>query len=275
MNFSVSDGQAAYHVKLNEDPRKLAAWLRASERLAAHYRAPRCFGPLELAGRFGAVFESLPGSTPDRNISAPVLDEIFSLFGQMHRDRALAEILGSTSRPARDTLLAYHLPICEEDLREIEPAAPLPFVSRADVQWMWAEAHAVREQATRSAAFDESVSAPIHGDLWFGNILVDGARWWVIDWDDLKIGDPAHDFSLILVSELGNSGPIAKRLSGQSAAFMERFDLYTRAALLTFVIDPLADWIEAEQFPEVRDAARRHREDLHRWAITSYRALYV
>ena len=33
---------------------------------------------------------------------------------------------------------------------------------------------------------------------WYGNVLLDGDRWWITDWDDLKIGDPAHDLSMIL-----------------------------------------------------------------------------
>ena len=139
---------------------------------------------------------------------------------------------------------------------------------------MRAETDFLRRVALESAAFDEPVSSAIHGDLWFGNVLIDNDRWWIIDWDDLKIGDPAHDMSLILFTALDNSRSASRWLSDRDAAFAERFQLYARAALLTFVIDPIADWIFAESFPDVRDASRAHREALHRWALARYRNLY-
>ena len=73
---------------------------------------------------------------------------------------------------------------------------------------------------------------------------------------------------------MDDSAAIARWLHGRSPAFLERFEVYARAALLTFVIDPIADWVEAEFFPGVRDAARAHREALHRWALVRYRMLY-
>jgi aminoglycoside phosphotransferase (APT) family kinase protein len=133
----------------------------------------------------------------------------------------------------------------------------------------------LRTRALGNAAFDEPVSSPIHGDLWFGNVLVDRDRWWIIDWDDLKIGDPAHDLSLILFTTLGEGIDVSRWFQQRDAAFVERFRLYCRAALLTFIVDPLADWITAEQFPAVRDQARIDRETLHRWALERYRQLYL
>jgi Ser/Thr protein kinase RdoA (MazF antagonist) len=274
MNFAVLDGRSAYHVKLSETPGQLSAWMGCAERLAAKYRAPRLLARMEIAGRQGAVFERLPGETPDRSMTTPVFDEIVALLNVLHGDAELAALLDGAARSARNTLLDYHITMCEEDLDEMDGSLPLPFVDGAAVTWMREEMHALRRLALSSTAFDAPVSSPIHGDLWFGNVLVDGARWWIIDWDDLKIGDPAHDLSLLLFTEIDGPAAAARWLRGRDAAFTERFHLYARAALLTFVIDPIADWIAAQEFPDVRNEARRHREALHRWALDRYRAMY-
>jgi aminoglycoside phosphotransferase (APT) family kinase protein len=275
MNFAIYDGQSSYHLRFRRTREDLSAWLRNSARLAERYRAPRLLGEIELAGRGGAVFERLPGKTPDRTISLQVLDEIVATLSDLHADRELNGLAVGTPSPARKTFVDYHMVMCEEDLKEIKAAAPLPFVDNAGVDWMLSETRRLRELASVSAAFDEAVSSPIHGDLWYGNVLVDVKRWWIIDWEDLKIGDPAHDLSLLLFPFLNLSGgnDPSRWLQGRSAAFMERFQLYARAALWTFVVDPLADWIEADSFPEVRDTTRTHREDLHRWALARYLAL--
>jgi hypothetical protein len=231
-------------------------------------------GQIEVGGRYGIVLERLPGVSPPPPTPHHTLREIVSTLNALHKDRELAALIGGASCPARDAILQYHIPMCDDDLDSIEPALPLPFVDRAMGTWMRAETASLRSKALQSAAFDELVTSPIHGDLWFGNVLVQGDAWWIIDWDDLKIGDPVHDLSLILFPSLGSAHSAEAWLGARDAAFMERFDLYTRAALLTFVIDPLADWIEAESFPEVRDAARAHREQLHRWALERYVELY-
>ena len=274
MNFVVHDGQSFYHLRFRRTPDDLSAWLRTSPRLAERYSAPALLGEIEVAGRCGAVFERLPGKTPDRTIPLHVLDEIVSTLSQLHEDRDLFDLPGVAAAPARKTFVDYHMAMCEGDLEEIERAVPLPFVDKSAVDWMRSETRRLWELALHSAAFDEEVSSPIHGDLWYGNVLVDGNRWWIIDWEDLKIGDPAHDLSLLLFQDLDNRSAPARWLHGRSAAFMERFQLYARAALWTFVVDPLADWVEADSFPEVRDAARAHREDLHRWALARYLELY-
>jgi len=105
-------------------------------------------------------------------------------------------------------------------------------------------------------------------------VLVEPQRFWIIDWDDLKIGDPAHDLSLLSFTALSNPVVTPSWIDSTDAALAERFPLYAQAALLTFVIDPLADWITAEEYPEVRDAARQHRQDLHSWAMQRYRQFY-
>lgn len=274
MNFTVKDESLSYHLKLNKTAEELAPWIRSADRLASTYRAPRLLGQIDIAGRYGAVFERLPGETPTGSPPLGVLDGIVAMCGGLHQDSELSSRLGGDAYPARRTLLDYHIAMCEEDLDEIEGSLPLPFVSKELGAWMRDETMALRMRALRSAAFDEPVSSPIHGDLWFGNVLVDGDRWWIIDWDDLKIGDPAHDLSLILFTTISDNFD-ARWLELHHAAFIERFQLYCQAALLTFVVDPLADWITAEEFPAVRDQARVDREALHRWALGRYRQLYL
>ena len=101
----------------------LSAWMGAAERLAEMYRAPRLLGQIELAGRHGAIFEHLPGRSPVTATPALVLDEIVLLLNRLHGDLELAGLLGGNLRPARDTLLGYHLEMFDADLDEIEPAS--------------------------------------------------------------------------------------------------------------------------------------------------------
>jgi aminoglycoside phosphotransferase len=270
MNFAVGDGRLAYHVKLRSQRDRLAAWARASSRLTERYSAPRLFAEIEIGGCHGLVFERLPGENPAHSAPDFVLEEIVPLLGALHSDRRLAALLGGGGQPARQSFTEYYLHMLDGDLDVIEQAAPLPFVDASAIAWMRLETDDLRERASRLAAFDETVDNAIHGDLWFGNILVDAARWFIIDWDDLKIGDPAHDLALILFTANDPRACAGPR----NAAFAERFALYVRAALLTVVVDPLADWIEAEQFPNVCDSARAHREGLHRWALGLYRERY-
>lgn len=50
--------------------------------------------------------------------------------------------------------------------------------------------------------------------------------------------------------------------------------LYFRAKLLDEVIDVLADYIEAEEFPEVKQQTQIRAREIHQRAIQEYRKLY-
>lgn len=113
----------------------------------------------------------------------------------------------------------------------------------------------------RAAA--DHAPALVHGDLWYGNLLVgdDGGRLaGILDWENVALDDPAQDFATLMHS---------------GEAFTQAvMDAYERA---DGVLDPalldraLCHWefreltgialaIEAGDEPETRDAARKLRE---------------
>jgi Ser/Thr protein kinase RdoA (MazF antagonist) len=48
-------------------------------------------------------------------------------------------------------------------------------------------------------AFAEPLRSPVHADLWLNNIQWAGREsWHLLDWDDVRIGDPAADLATLL-----------------------------------------------------------------------------
>ena len=54
----------------------------------------------------------------------------------------------------------------------------------------------------------------------------------------------------------------------------ERLDLYTRAILLDWVIDPLADYLDADQAPQHARRVRAQERQEHLGALARYQARY-
>ena len=177
----------------------------------------------------------------------------------------------------------------DEDLLSIVGDLP-PFVPLSLLDWMMGETRELEGLARDLPAFQQPAGAPIHGDLWPGNILVTpDERFFIIDWDDLFLGDPALDYSILLGPLLLN-GPFRKndpfRKNGAlsqteiehllpgGADFRERFNLYLRALLLDQVIDSLADWVEAAFAPQHQSDLRSAKERAHQEALALYRQLY-
>ena len=277
-SLQVRDGRAALHVKLattREGQAALRRWHRLDALLRRH-RAPPILGWIDVGMAAGLVFPLLEGvvPAPSAEVTRVVLDQLQGLWG----DEALAEKLGEGAAPtAADCYRGtYHDRFCA-DLDAIEGDPP-PFVSGADLCWMRDEAARLERQVRDSPAFAETMSTPIHGDLWLNNVLwQDGRSWWLLDWDDLRPGDPALDVATL-------TGPTAEDLRplkhlDQAEAVLKgparaRLELLGRASLLDWVIDPLADWIEAAAAPVDLGAVRAGKERVHRGALALYRELY-
>jgi Ser/Thr protein kinase RdoA (MazF antagonist) len=126
---------------------------------------------------------------------------------------------------------------------------------------------------------DIELASPIHGDLWLNNILwEDGDSWHILDWDDLQIGDPAMDLAMLTGPTSLDLAPL-KRVDGfrgvVSASVMERLRILGQAALLDWVIDPRADWIDAGLAPGVQGAVREKKQRVDTTALELYHTLYA
>ena len=277
-SLQVRDGRAALHVKLATTAKGQAAlhrWHRLDDLLRRH-RAPPILGWIDVGMAAGLVFPLLDGvvPAPSAGVTRGVLDQLQGLW----RDEALAEELveGAAVTAADCYVGTYHDRFCA-DLDAIE-ADPPPFVGEAGLSWMRDEAARLEREVWDGPAFAERVTTPIHGDLWLNNVLwQDGGSWWLLDWDDLQVGDPALDVATLTGPTADDLRPL-KHLDQAEAVLKgrawDRLAVLGRASLLDWVIDPLADWIEAAAAPIDLAAVRAGKERVHRGALALYRELY-
>ncbi|MBL8980539.1 MAG: aminoglycoside phosphotransferase family protein [Gemmatimonadetes bacterium] len=274
-SFHLSDGQRRYHLKLStdaEDQDALRRWFTHGATLEG-YRAPVVIDWVEIDGAAGLLFPYLEGRVPE--LTDEVVDEVLGALANLWNDRSLAAALprDQSLTAAQAFRESFHRRFLE-DLAGIRVAPP-PFVDAALIAWLDAEVASLADQVANHAAFVEPLDQPVHGDLWLNNILwVDRTRWWLLDWDDLRIGDPAMDVAAFLGPTATDPTPL-KRLErvhhllspGQRA----RLPLLGQATLLDWVIDPLSDWIDATTSPTHLLEVRAEKERVHRQALETYR----
>ena len=159
----------------------------------------------------------------------------------------------------------------------VAPNLP-PFVSLDLLDWMMGETRELEGLARDLPAFHQPAGSPTHGDLWPSNVLVTGGgEWYIIDWDDLALGDPALEYS-ILLGPLWRQGKMSQAeiegLLPDNPDFRQRFNLCLRALVLDEVIDTLADWVESDFAPDHQVKVRAEKERIHRDSLNLYRELY-
>ena len=273
-NFTVASTSARWHCKLVH--REAVAGHRRSwelrELLADRYAAPRMLVWIELEGALcGTVSEHVPGRRADRAADAALWPVVHALACDLHADAELAHVLGTPggAGTCREYLESTWLGMLEADIAETRPheSAP-PFVDRTFWEWAVEEVDRIRRLAARAAAFDEPADAPVHGDLHDANVLVGPDSWWIIDWDDLELGDPAKDLADWWYGMEGAMPSFPPFLAA-------RLPLWRRTRLLVDVVDPLADWAEARVAPpDVRERMRGASREVHDAALRRYLDTY-
>jgi len=72
--------------------------------------------------------------------------------------------------------------------------------------------------------FRSDIHVPVHMDYNLGHVLIDGERSWLIDYDDIKHGDPAWDIGKVLTfSVLNNENPEVSNGEELREAFKEEY----------------------------------------------------
>jgi Ser/Thr protein kinase RdoA (MazF antagonist) len=164
-----------------------------------------------------------------------------------------------------------------EDLRGIRASRP-PFVGEDLLRRLEVEVELMSQHVASADAFGEPLTKPVHGDLWLNNILwVSRNDWYLVDWDDIRIGDPAADLASLLGPTGADPRPLKllDHVDGVlTSVERERLPLLGRATLLDWVIDPLSDWIDAGTAPEHEHAVRAEKQRIHTRALACYEALY-
>jgi fructosamine-3-kinase len=284
-SFRITDGETHFFLKLTDDPhgrRALERWRHHARRLEREYRAPAMVDwiDLEPTAFAGALFEWLDGEVPGA-LSPGLAAEVAGVLSRLHADETLARDLGVQGVPV-GTCAGYYLNTYHdrfrEDLRYVRRHRP-GFVSEARLAWMRHEAEALAARVRTSRAFQGLADRPTHGDCWLHNLLLtrEGA-WHLLDWDDLGPGDCLVDWAMLF----GPSATALRHVNPNDVspfvplndALRERLAVYAQASLLDWVIDPLADWIDADRMPEITGVMREAKRDVHERAVEAYRSRF-
>jgi hypothetical protein len=284
-SFTITDGETTYHLKLADDEWSLACleqWRELNELLTQEYRAPRMLDWIEIAGTgfTGALFEHIPGKPLELVAQPRLRQEVLDLLTRLHSDSRLASQLAEEEEipNCADYFISVYIDRFDADLLTVAGELP-PFVSLDLLNWMMGETRELEGLARDLPAFQHPASVPTHGDLWTNNVLVTPTRdWYIIDWDDLALGDPALEYAIFL-GPLWRDGELStgevEALLPADPALRERLRLCLRAFLLDEVIDTLADWVECTFAPELVEQVRSAKAQAHRQALELYRQRYA
>jgi aminoglycoside phosphotransferase (APT) family kinase protein len=280
----IADGRA-YHLKLSGDAhsrRGLERWRALGDRLADAYRAPTMRGWLRVEGTpfAGPLFDWIDGARPAA-VEGAVREGAVEAVRRLHADRGLAAALaelGDGTISCREAYLDTYHDRFVEDLKIVR-AEPPPFIDAGLADWLAAEADALAETVAASQPFAAAADAASHRDLWLDNLMVTGdGELFILDWDEMGLGDPMMDWAMLF-------GPTRERVRPAPVSRLtrlpvteperERLRLYARASLLDWIIDPLADWVDAAREPQHGAAVRESNQRVSQKALTLYRELYV
>jgi hypothetical protein len=277
-SYRITDARKKYHLKVSTSPEgraSLARW-KALGSLLERYHAPPVLDWVDLGPAAGLLFPFVAGEPPV--LRGEVVDELLAVLLHLSADDELREhLIPGHSSTAKEAYLTSFHDRFTEDLRGIRNSRP-PFVTCDLVDWLEQEAESLASAVREAPAFAEPLTSPVHGDLWLNNVLwVSRARWHLLDWDDVRIGDPVADLASLLGPTAQDLRPlkmqprVAQRLTVNQR---ERLAFLGRATLLDWVIDPLSDWIDAGVAPVHKREVREEKERVHRLALTLYRQLF-
>jgi len=278
-SFEVSDGAVRYHLKLSEDADRLRAFHDTHEILERRYHAPALLRWIELPelGYKGLLQRHVDGRTSSFQNDIGLLPQLIQTADRLHRDAELRGYLAATGLPRSrlDYFVETFIDRFTIDLEGIEAERPA-FISEPLLLWMQDEVRRLCEAAALVTGFHELALDAVHGDLHEGNILVAGDDWFIVDWDDLSLGDPALEFAILLWPVVYATGRPWQsfELPSMDMDFGERIAVCLRAQLLNDVIDTLSDYIDARIVPERTAEIQNVKRREHERALELYQRLW-
>lgn len=253
LSFEVLVGRDRLWAKVAADDQEdvaLRTWASLAGILAERHGAPPVLEVLDVAGRTGLLFPYVDAAVANRVTIRERYAEVQALLDGLHADRELVDALGEPTTSAavfRDVWVSRF----EADLLIIEG-----HVAPDLYQYLAVEVAALADLID---SFDEPVHAAMHGDPWHENVLFGPDRVWLLDWEELSVGDPVIDDAILLMDARGADG--AHWPAG------ERHDAAHRALMLDAVVDQAADWVENSD-----PAIRAHKESAYLDGLDAYRA---
>ena len=279
-HFAISDGTAAYHLKLARTPDHLARlrkWFSLRELLHDKHRAPRIVAWVDVPGSdfSGLLCDHVHGRVWEYGARPDLAPNVIALVQRLHEDLELKSALRRLT-PAGDCRDYYNgvwRRRIRRDLKVIKAQLPA-FVAAEALRWMREEGLRIEAEIGGMQAFSHPADSPVHGDLWPGNILVtDDGQVRIVDWDDLALGDPALEYAVLLDPVIGPEprASLQELLPFEpDEAFIQRFEMCLRAQRLYVPIEAAAEYIEAAEAGAAHDGLRDEKEALHRDGLRAY-----
>jgi Ser/Thr protein kinase RdoA (MazF antagonist) len=269
LTFCVTTPAGRWWVKVARnaaDEDDLRRWAGVADCLATRHHAVPVVSQSHPGARLALRFTYLNAVCASRTDLAERIVELLAITRELHQDHELAARLG----PPRSAGECFRSIWVRRLLADLEVLAGV--IDTATVQWMHSQIMAI-EKVSRRSEFNLAVQSPIHGDLWHENVMIDNGgthRLWLLDWDDLAVGDPIADDAILLHDALG---PDPDRWLSirplRDWREQRRMQAAAHAVLLDEVIDVLADAMVADR-PDVAATKRAQHEE----AMRQYRELY-
>ena len=204
---------------------------------------------LAVDGRTALLFHYLDAPVATRATLRERYDEAAAVLAGLHEDRGLAALLGSPTTTG-DCFREVWLTRFEADLDIIEG-----FVAKDLHAYLTDEVDALGILVDE---LDEPVHAAVHGDPWHQNWLIAPDRLWLLDWEDLSVGDPAVDDAVLRYDGVGTD---PHHWPDEPVHTVAR-----RLLMLEAVVDVAADWVE-----NTDPLVRRRKEAAYLAGLEAYR----
>jgi fructosamine-3-kinase len=246
LSFEVRAGGEHLWVKVaanDEEEKRLKVWASVAALLAERHAAPPVLDVLGIAGRTGLVFPFLDASVATQSTLRERYLDVKSILDGLHRDHELAELLGApttSSASFRDVWVSRFLADLDIIAGHVAPATH---------DYLAAEVEAF---ASVVDSLDSHVTSAMHGDPWHENVLMGSERVWLIDWEDISVGDPVIDQAILLMD---TQGPHPAAWPSD-----ERYQVARRALMLDAAVDSAADWVENSD-PGIREVKEKRYLD--------------
>jgi thiamine kinase-like enzyme len=148
------------------------------------------------SGFAGLLQRQVDGRTANFCDNPFLVEQLIELVSRLHKDAEIRSNLNTSGseKTCLDHFVETYIDRFNADLQEIAAVQP-SFVSASLLKWMRNETERLLAKADSAPAFHNPAGDPVHGDLNEGNVLVTPNYWFIVDWDDLALGDPAVEFA--------------------------------------------------------------------------------
>jgi len=255
LSFAVHAGDRELWAKVAADAdeqQALEVWARVAGVLAERHAAPPVLEVLEVAGHPALLFPFVDAAKATRSELRERYDEAEDVLAGLHADTGLAARLGEPTTSGR-CFRAIWVERFEAHLDIVKG-----YLAKDLHAYLCDEVEALGALVD---GLDAAVSSPVHGDPWHENWLLAPDRLWLLDWEDLTVGDPVVDDAVLRHDALGSDH--------HHWPDEPRYAVARQALMLDAVIDGAADWVEGSD-----PVVRRRKESAYRAGLEAYRAEY-